>query len=50
MVTIRVTERTLKIWRSFSRLDLQTAIVSLSFFAWKCRETAFRSPHLISFF
>ena len=29
--------------------DLQVAIVSLPSFVWKCRETAFRLPHLTSF-
>lgn len=46
----RATKRTLKTRRISSRSDLQTAIVSLSFFAWKRRENAFRLPHPTSFF
>ena len=46
---VRATGRTLKISRMSSRPNLQAAIVSLFFFAWKCRETAFRLPHLTNF-
>ena len=43
-----VTGRTLKIWRVWLRSDFQAAIVSLSFFACKSRETLFRLLCLIT--
>ena len=46
----KVKERTLKTWRILLRSSLQVAIVSLSFFAWKSREAAFRLPRLTMFF
>ena len=43
------TGRTLKTWRILTRSDLQAAILSLSFFAWRCRKIIFRLPCLIIF-
>ena len=48
--TIAVTERTSKTWRILLRSNLQVAIVSLSFFAWNARETAFRLPRRSTMF
>jgi hypothetical protein len=42
-------ERTLKTRRILLRSNFQPAIVSLSLFAWKRRETAFCLPFLMSF-
>jgi len=39
-------ERTLKTSRILVRSDFQAVIFSLSFFAWRCRETTFRLPCL----
>ena len=44
-----MTERTLKTRRILLRSDFQPAIISLSLFAWKSRETAFCLPFLMSF-
>jgi len=44
VICTEVAERTLNTWRILLRSNFQVAIVSLSFFAWKCRETTFRLP------
>jgi len=44
VICTEAVERTLNTWRILSRSNLQVAIVSLSFFAWKCRETMSRLP------
>ena len=46
----QVMERTLKIWRILLRSNFQAAIVSLSLFEWKTRESRFRPLFSVIFF
>ena len=45
----KMTERTLKTWRILPSSNFQPAIVSLSFFARRSRETTFRLLCLLTF-